>query len=387
MRIAYVYDAVHPWVPGGIQRRVAELSTRLADDHDVHWFGLHYWDGPAVVERNGVTLHGVAPPVDLYSGDRRSIREALAFTRRLVGPLSEERFDVIDFQEFPYLPGAACKVAAARHRTPLVVTWHEVWNDYWHEYLGPLGYAGRAAERGLASLTDNHVAVSPLTQERVAKLTRTPVTLVPNGIDTGVIDDVPAADDDIDVLYAGRLIPEKNVALLLRAVDELNGPSTDLRCLVVGEGPERGRLEGLARDLNLESVVEFRDFLPDEREVYGLMKAADVFALPSRREGFGISAVEAQACGTPVVTVAEPLNAAQGLIRRGETGYVASPEPSHFAAALDAARSLSAETCMRAASEYDWDVVAAQMEAVYETVAGAPQRTARDSASSEAKQT
>lgn len=366
MRIAYVYDAVYPWVTGGIQRRVAELGSRLGDDHDVHWFGMHSWDGPPVVEVDGVTLHGVAPPTPLYVDGRRSIRQALSFTRHLVRPLAAEEFDIIDFQEFPYLPIVPCKVAALRHETPLVVTWHEVWGHYWNEYLGVAGAAGKLAERTVGVLADSHVAVSPLTQRQVSSLTGDPVELVPNGIDLDAIRAVPPADEHIDVLYAGRLIPEKNVALLVRSIARLAEENPDIRCRIVGEGPEEARLTRLVSTLGLQEQVEVSGFLPTVEDVYGVMKAADVFALPSRREGFGITVLEAQACETPVVTVRAPMNAAADLVEDGVTGVVAASTPETFAAALDEARGLSGRACVDAAAAYDWDVVAEQTLASYE---------------------
>lgn len=366
MRIAYVYDAVHPWVTGGVQRRVAELGRRLGDDHDVHWFGTHSWDGPAVVEFDGITLHGVAPPTPLYVDGRRSVRQALSFTRHLARPLAAERFDVVDFQEFPYLPVVPCKLATLRHGTPLVVTWHELWGDYWDEYLGVAGTAGKLAERGVGTLADAHVAVSPLTRRRVAALTGDPVDLVPNGIDLDAIRAVPPASDRYDVVYAGRLIPEKNVALLVRAVARLAVDDPDVRCRIVGDGPERRRIERLVATLGLDEQVELSGFLPEVEDVYALMKAADVYASPSRREGFGIGALEAQACGTPVVTVAEPMNAAADLVDDGVTGVVADSSPAAFAAALETARGLSEKACIDAASAYDWDVVAERTLESYE---------------------
>lgn len=57
MKLALIYDAVFPWEKGGAQKRVWELARRLADDHDVHLYGMHYWDGPVVIEREGVSIH------------------------------------------------------------------------------------------------------------------------------------------------------------------------------------------------------------------------------------------------------------------------------------------------------------------------------------------
>jgi hypothetical protein len=51
MRICFVYDAVHPWEKGGAQKRVWELARRLANDHKVHFYGMHYWDGSETIEK------------------------------------------------------------------------------------------------------------------------------------------------------------------------------------------------------------------------------------------------------------------------------------------------------------------------------------------------
>ena len=89
MRLAIVYDAVYPFVRGGAERRYHELASRLArSGHEVHWYGMHYWDGPRVWHHQGITYHGVCRPMRLYtSGGRRSILQALVFgvaTLRLI---------------------------------------------------------------------------------------------------------------------------------------------------------------------------------------------------------------------------------------------------------------------------------------------------------------
>ena len=85
MKIAYVYDAVYPWVKGGAEKRVYELSRRLADrGHEVHCFGIKWWKGDSVIQRDGVFLHGICESRNLYSGDRRSMREALVFAWKVL---------------------------------------------------------------------------------------------------------------------------------------------------------------------------------------------------------------------------------------------------------------------------------------------------------------
>ena len=373
MKLAYVYDAVYPWETGGVQKRVWELARRLADDHDVHWYGLHYWDGPPVTEREGVTLHGVADPKTLYVDGRRSIPEALSFAAKVARPLLAEEFDVIDCQEFPYFPAFAGKLAATVRRATLVLTWHEVWGDYWYDYLGRKGVCGRLVERATAAVPDCHLAVSERTRRDVADLGATDPRYLPNGISMAEVEDAPIADydadADVDVLFAGRLIPEKNADLLVRAMANLRERDPDVNCTLVGEGPERERIDRLVADEELGGTVTTRDFLESYDDVLGLMKAADVLALPSEREGFGITALEALACGTPVATIGHPRNAATELVADGETGAIRDPAPGAFADGLLAAEECAPDDCVATAREYDWDRLAERADALYREVA------------------
>lgn len=370
MRIAYVYDACYPWEPGGVQKRVWELARRLADDHDVHWYTLHYWDGPETVTREGVTLHGVADPPDLYIDGRRSIPEALGFSARLLAPLLGDSFDIVDCQEFPYFPAFPSKLATLAHETALVLTWHEVWGDYWYEYLGRKGVAGKLVERATALVPDAHVAVSNRTRRDLGALGVGDATLVPNGISTTEVDAAPTADRDVDVLFVGRFIPEKNPALVVDAVAHLQDEGLALNCLLVGEGPARDAVAARIEAHELGDCVTILSPRDDYEDLLGLMKAASVLTLPSRREGFGITALEALAAGTPVVTIQHPQNAVVELVTDGVTGAVCEATAADLASGIQTAHGLSAADCTAAASEYEWDAVATQTETVYEAVAG-----------------
>ena len=78
MKIAYVYDAVYPWIKGGAEKRIWEISKRLVKiGHEVHIFGMNYWNGDAVVLKGGVFLHGVCELKELYVDGRRTIKEAI----------------------------------------------------------------------------------------------------------------------------------------------------------------------------------------------------------------------------------------------------------------------------------------------------------------------
>lgn len=368
MRIAYVYDACYPWETGGVQKRVWEIARRLAEDHDVHWYTLQYWDGPSTISREGVALHGVGEPPELYVDGRRSIPEALTFSARLVPHLLAESFDVIDCQEFPYFPVFPSRLATVGRETQLVVTWHEVWGDYWYEYLGQKGVFGKTVEQMTSLLPDGHVAVSERTRQDVKRLGATDVELVPNGLSMAEIDSAPTSPQAVDVLFVGRFITEKNPELVVEALAELAADGLELTGVLLGDGPEHQAVADAIDRHGVGDHVSIVDPLDDYEDVLGLMKSASVLSLPSRREGFGITALEALGCGTPVVTISHPQNAVEELVVDGETGSIREETASDVAAGIRASLHLSSDDCRAAAQEYEWDVIANQTAAIYEEV-------------------
>lgn len=113
----------------------------------------------------------------------------------------------------------------------------------------------------------------------------------------GETSDSPRA---IRLVSVGRLSHEKGHDVLLRALADVRSSGLDATLVLVGDGPERARLESLRESLGLMEAVEFVGLLAHERlpEAYA---AADAFVLPSRAEGFGVALVEAMATGLPAV--------------------------------------------------------------------------------------
>jgi D-inositol-3-phosphate glycosyltransferase len=205
------------------------------------------------------------------------------------------------------------------------------------------------------------------------------IAVVPGGVDTEKFRPMSRArarrklglDPDVPVvLYVGRIEPLKGIDVLLRAAASIDGP---FRLLVVGgdakDGERKGELRSLARSLGISRKVTFQDAVP-HGDLPHYYNAADVCAVPSYYESFGLVAVEAMACGVPVV--ASRVGGLKETVQDGRTGYLAPwrcPEP--FAERLDLLvrneplrRSLGREA--RASVErYRWQNVAARVEDVY----------------------
>jgi L-malate glycosyltransferase len=357
MKIAYVYDAVYPYVKGGIEKRIYEVGRRLsAQGHTVHWFGMKWWEGPNQIEKGGINLHGVCRPMKLYNKEgRRSIKQATAFALKAAGPIAKESYDIIDCQSFPYLSCIPSKTVALWRRTPLVITWHEVWGDYWYTYLGKKGFLGKQLEKACSKIGIINITVSERTKNKLIKLgvKEKSIRVIPNGTDIQEIASIEPSEEKYDVLYAGRLIKDKNINILIRSLDD-----TDVKTCIIGEGPEKEKLISIAG-----KNVSFLPF--QEREsLIAHMKSAKVFVLPSTREGFGITALEALACGTPVITTDHPDNAAADLIEDGKNGWIVSLNEKELRKKIceilsnEPLRQTMGENAKITAMDYSWDKIA-----------------------------
>ena len=301
-----------------LKKRIYELAKRLVEHgHDVHCYSIGWWwtenDHEDIV-MDGIKLHGVSEPISLYSEDRRSIKEPIIFSLKLLKPLFKDRYDIVDCQGFPFFSCFTAKIHSGLGRSNLIITLHEVWGDYWYTYLGKTGIFGKIVERAMLSLTNNIITVSSKTKKDLEKIKKSEKSvIIPNGIDFNHIRGIKPSDEGSTIIFAGRLIKEKNVDVLIRSLVTVKKKIPDIVCFIVGNGPERSNLENLASDLELSDNIIFKGFMEDYDDLIGYMKSSKVLVLPSTREGFGMVVIEANACGIPVVTVDHPMNAAVDL--------------------------------------------------------------------------
>ncbi len=203
---------------------------------------------------------------------------------------------------------------------------------------------------------------------------RKPVAVIPYGIDLerfAFTDREPHTP--VTVGAVSRLSPEKGHQYLLRAVASLRDRGLELRVVLAGDGPSRGELESLARELRLD--VEFigevaHDAVPD------VLRRLDVFAMPSTWEGFGVSALEASATGLPVV--ASDVHGIPDVVRDGVTGLLVPPRD--VTALADAIARLADDPALRGdmgragrafvEANYRWQDNAALMERLYAEMVG-----------------
>ncbi|MBA2700317.1 MAG: glycosyltransferase family 4 protein [Chloroflexi bacterium] len=380
LRIAFVYDALVPYTSGGAERRFHELATRLAIRHEVHYVTWRFWGDCPTMVRDGITFHGVGGPRQFYGSDgKRTIREAAEFALRLPATLARLKVDVLDVSATPYLPLYTAWAVSRATRTPLVATWHEFWGAHWATYLPDRPVVARLArlsEAAARPLSDRRVAVSAFTARRMSDpgRRRDSIDVVGNGVDLVAMADARPDPESSDILFVGRLIDEKQVDLLVRAVAALHVRAAGLRCVIAGDGPERDRLVSLAADLGVGDQVVFVGRVQDGR-IPELMRSSRILVLPSAREGYGITVVEGGACGLVPVVTRSPLSAAPDLVTDGRDGLICDPTVDGLAGALgsllaDPERlARMALAARQSADERGWDSRAMDMERIYREVA------------------
>lgn len=121
------------------------------------------------------------------------------------------------------------------------------------------------------------------------------------------------------LLYAGRLERYKNLDLVLRALARLRASGTEVRLVVIGKGTDEARLRSLAARLEVDELVRFAGYVSEE-EKRDLLRRAWAHVYPSPKEGWGISNVEAAACGTP--SLASDAPGLRESVIDGRTGFL-----------------------------------------------------------------
>lgn len=369
-KIVFVSDSIYPYMMGGKEKRLHEISKRLASmGYDVHIYTMHWWkDTKNVKVEDGVTLHALCRYHTMYHGDRRSIKEGVLFGLACF-KLMRVHFDVLDVDHMPFFPILSSWVVCKLRRQKFYGTWHEALSPGdWKNYMGRSGSIAAAIERISIRLPHTIIAASQQTKEQLASIHGRVrrVGLVASGIDTHLMSSVRAADIHCDVLYVGRLVKDKNVDVLIRAMSYVTKKDPSARCIIVGKGIEKPFLERLIKRYGLGKNVTLIEPLGEAADVYAYMKAAKVFCSPSVREGFGITSLEALGCGTPVITVDSPANAARHLIQDGQNGSIVPLSPTAAARAIEHWTHQAKKPDIAAqVAEHDWDRLAQKQAEVY----------------------
>ena len=319
-------------------------------------------------------------------------RRLPAFLRELEAYRSSFALDYDLIHSHYWLSGCLGRLAQSRWRKPHVITFHTLGAAKDSIKVGKAEPALRLKNE-LNLTASCHLIVSATEREREL-LSRHyhaapgKVVVVPCGVDFKLFRplDRPAARRNLGVktgesivLYVGRFEPLKGIDRLLQAVAVLNR-QRNLRVIIVGgDGPrsaEEKRLRRIVRASGLNGFVRFAGRV-EQNDLPLYYNAADVLVVPSFYESFGLVALEALACGTPVVSTA--VGAIDSILVEGRTGYVVDNSGYRgladgigrllFGAGSLETR-LTREEIRSSVLRYSWSSVAAALSQEYENIIG-----------------
>jgi len=320
------------------------MSTSTTD------VGCHVWRGIPVKVNQRSRLFPLWSPYELYADIKNN----------------KSRFDVFHVEGMKSMDCILPSLMKAK--LPLLVTLH------YHPIASTqlLNVIKRLAEsiifRKVLREAKHVITVSEITKELIVKhfcsCLRNKITVIPNGINLEVINRVkPFKVNKKIILYVGRLEQYKNLGYALAAMKYLH---EKFLFYIIGEGSYKGKLEFLAKKLNVTSRVKFLGSLPDS-QMYRWMKTCSVFVYLSDVEAFGISVLEALAAGAPCI-----VNAKFGL-RELSQKFRESILPVNvkemgirsLAKTIQEVSDMKIRVDLRT---YDWDNIAKKKEHVYSMV-------------------
>ncbi|MBT9606365.1 glycosyltransferase family 4 protein [Microbacterium sp.] len=341
--VAVAYDCLFPYSTGGGERQYRAFADAIGTAGlDVDYLTSVQWDGPVPAEER-FRIVPVSARLSLYTADGvRRIPAALRYAAGLFRELRRRRsrYAAVIVSGLPIFNVFAARLALWGSGTRLVVDYLEVWHRrQWVEYSGAVtGTIAWILQRAAIAMTPLATCHSQLSASRLRREGLRSSPLVSPGLIDAAVETPPTtpASRPPYVLYAGRHIPDKRVETLPAAVAEARTAIPDLRLVILGTGPSTPQVRAEVDRVGGAEWTEFPGFVSDA-ELDTLLHGALCLINPSRREGYGLVVVEANAHGTPVVLVADEGNAATELVDDGVNGIVAPrTSPTDLARAIRA---------------------------------------------------
>jgi glycosyltransferase involved in cell wall biosynthesis len=348
-------DLANP-AAGGAESYAEQIGRRFVDaGAQLTLFTSRYRDAPPYDWANGYLVVRRGGRFGVYLAAARHLRR----NRHLYDA-------VVDFQNgipffAPLQVGDKAVICVVHHV-------HQAQFDLYFRW--PFNLVARQLEGRVSRLVYGGrpmVAVSPSTRAEMRRTLgfRGPVFIVPNGVNPLPASHVLRSPTPA-IAVVTRLVPHKQLHLLVEAVPDLLGRWPDLRVDIAGTGPARDALLGQVRNLGLDRVVRLPGRVSEQAKS-DLLRRAWLTVTPSLAEGWGLTVVEANAAGTPALAFDVP--GLRDSVRDGETGWLVPPGRPLAAGLAEALeelaqpdrRQLITERCWQWASRFSWDASAERL--------------------------
>ena len=373
LRIALVAEDYYPQL-GGVPEHVHHLAgelERLGHRATIvtSRMRMHGHVDPPYVRRVGQSL------VIYANGGVARVTVGWRLTSQLEALFRAERFDIVHVHGgLNPTFGIVAPRAAWRAGIPVVATFHT-----WFPHSVGL----RILRKPLQRMLDRHaatIAVSNVARDAMSRYLTARWEIIPNGVDTTFFRPGLTVGESRGrserrapkLLWLGRIEPRNDLGTVLAAMPRILERHPDARLTVVGDGPWRSRLERAARRLGLGASVHFAGYANGDRPAY--YRGSDVYLCPTTRASFGVTLLEAMACGTPLVVSDIP--AFRDLAGPSQAVFAPPGEPAAWGDAVNALiedterRDVMMSEGRKVAERHAWPAVAQRVLAVYRRVTG-----------------
>lgn len=345
---------------GGAERHVTDLAIALrGDEYDITVACSAGGGLAREITDTGIPVHVLMPEVVKR-------RVSLDYCRRLRELLRANPVDLVHAHVYASQVAAALAVRGAG--IPLVFTEHSA--GHWK------GITARAISRWARGQAADVIAVSDSIARslRASGMSEHRLRVIPNAVPTArIIEEAvrePRRSEQRLVGVVARLQPEKGIDIFLQAAAQMVDYCPGARFLIVGDGPERTVLQGMAMRLGLGDRTRFLDSVTSGRSILPFL---DVLAVPSRTEGAPLAILEAMSAGVPIV--ASRAGGIPEQVRAGREALLVPPgDPTELARAIvrvlydrALARSLTSAAKVRAETSFSYPAMLRQVEDLYAT--------------------
>lgn len=375
-----------PHIIGGLGQHVYDLSRFLVKANImVDLIIPHANNMPDHQYEQGVAIYRVGEP---YLTHKHLPSWTFAFNSEIIKAAIKinaamqkfERFDVIHAHD--WLVAYAGRVLAKIFNIPLVTTIHATERGRYLDLHNHLQREIDDIERNLAQAAKRIICCSQYMRIEVCKLfaiNDDKITIIPNGVDANQFTQLPQTpliDFDplaINIFFIGRLVHEKGISNLIRAMPHVLAALPHARLYIGGTGEELPTFKELACSLNVATQVVFTGFLSSEQRNL-LYRHADVAVFPSHYEPFGIVALEAMATRTPLIV--GDVGGLSEIVTHGINGLKITPgNEEQLAKAIiilienhELATSMTENAFATIMNQYNWQTIAATTIKVYDSV-------------------
>ncbi|AMM52478.1 hypothetical protein TH61_16590 [Rufibacter sp. DG15C] len=238
------------------------------------------------------------PEITIATGPKGTLNfEVIQFARFAARLASHKEIDIVYAHDWmTFLAGTEIKT---QRKVPLVLHVHSLTFD--RQVAQPWGWVYELEAKAMHQ-ADLILAVSERTANMIATrygVSKNKIKVIYNGCSENNFE--PTVDPQArQVIFLGRLVPQKGPLQFLRVAKCINRKDPSVKFVIAGHGPLWDEAQQLTKKLELEEVVTFTGFLPQE-EAKALLHDSSVFCLPAVSEPFGLAAVEATQAGIPVV--------------------------------------------------------------------------------------